>query len=157
MTDGYWELEFVPDDNPETVARANALFIQYLHDLRESSPDKFRALILCIRGSNSQKILEKLEAVDLTPPPRKICRGCGGPIDYTSYDWDWNIQAADDGFCGALCQEAQAQAIPTDLIVGITETVSEWLTDQHEYDAFDSVWDDEKQCMVIKLMRGTVR
>ncbi len=157
MANGYWELEFISEDNPETVARANALLIQYLHDLRESSPGTFRDLLLCIRGSNSQKILEKLDATDLTPPRRKICRACGGPIDYTSYDWDWNVQAADDGFCGALCQEAQAQELPVDLVVGITEVVADWLTDQHKYDAFDSVWDDERKQLVIKFLQSVVR
>ncbi len=157
MTDGYWEFDFIQDDNPKTVARANALLIQYLHDLRESSPDAFRDLVLCILGSNSPRILEKLDATDLAPPPRKLCRACGGPIDYTSYDWDWNIQAADSGYCGALCQEAQAQELPTDLVAGLTEIVANWLVDQHEFDAFDTIWDDEKKCIVIKFLQSVVR
>ncbi len=46
---------------------------------------------------------------------------------------------------------------PAELVAGITTTVAEWLNDQREYDAFDTLWDETRQVIVIKFMRNVVR
>ncbi len=46
---------------------------------------------------------------------------------------------------------------PAELVAGITTTVAEWLMGQRDYDAFDTLWDETRQVIVIKFMRGVTR
>ncbi len=103
---GFWQLEFIHADK-KTSARANVMFIRYLHDLRQSSPNKFKELLVCIRSSLSTKIIEKLNRIpiDVLLPPRETCRKCGSRIEFTEREHGWNIEATKNGYCRALCQE----------------------------------------------------
>ncbi len=107
MADGYWQLDFVEAD-PETAARANIMFVQYLHDLQETAPEALNGLTTCLKLSQDPEFVKKLGLVDLTKliPRRETCRRCDGIIEYDDVsEHEWNLEAMKQGFCSALCLE----------------------------------------------------
>ncbi len=161
MPTGYWELNFIPAE-PDDALRAKAMLIKELHDVRGSSPDKYKELLLCIRASSSARILEKLDRIptEKLHPRRNRCQRCDGIIEYDDVsEPDWNLEAIEQGFCSALCLEYRSDESTTTekLLIELTGKVADWLSEQSEYDAFDFIWDESRQSMVLKFMRNVVR
>lgn len=111
MAEGHWEVDYIKSDE-QTAVRANIMLIRHFRDLRKTNPQQFKELLVCLRASGSDNIMEQIDSVDMDAltPPRTDCRQCGGVIVYDENDHEWNIQAAEDGYCRAICkEEAEAE------------------------------------------------
>jgi hypothetical protein len=103
MAEGHWEVDYIRSDK-ETAVRANIMLIRHFRDLRETNPQQFKELLVCLRASGSDRIMGQIDTVDVDAL-RTDCRKCGGVIQRDVNEHEWNIQAVEDGYCRAMCKE----------------------------------------------------